>query len=61
MLRFLGLFNKEIAATVEMMFLWTAPYVVDTSKAEKAFGLKPTPTKVAIKETLEWCKENVKK
>jgi nucleoside-diphosphate-sugar epimerase len=61
MMRFLGLFNKEIAETVEMMFLWTAPYVVDTSKAEKAFGLKPTPMKEAIRETLAWCKENVKK
>jgi nucleoside-diphosphate-sugar epimerase len=38
MMRFLGLFNKEIAETVEMMFEWTNPYVVDTSKAEKAFS-----------------------
>jgi nucleoside-diphosphate-sugar epimerase len=33
MLRFLGLFNKEIKETVEMLFEWMHPYVVDTSKA----------------------------
>ena len=55
LMRFLGLFNKEIAEIVEMMFEWTNPYVVDTSKAEKAFGLKPTPLTQALKETLEWC------
>jgi nucleoside-diphosphate-sugar epimerase len=60
MMRFLGLFNKEIAETVEMMFEWTNPYVIDTSKAERAFGLKATPLKQALKETLDWCKESVK-
>jgi nucleoside-diphosphate-sugar epimerase len=58
MMRLLGLFNREIAETVEMLFLWTHPYVVDTSKAEKAFGLRPTPMKEAMRETLAWCKEN---
>jgi nucleoside-diphosphate-sugar epimerase len=56
LMRFLGLFHKEIAETVEMMYEWTNPYVVDTSKAEKAFGLKPTLLKQALKETLDWCK-----
>jgi len=58
MMRFLGLFNKEISETVEMMFEWINPYVVDTEKAQKAFGLKPTPMKDAIRETILWCKEN---
>lgn len=56
LMRLLGLFNKEIAETIEMTFIWTNPYVVDTSKAEKAFGLKPTPLAQALKETLDWCK-----
>jgi nucleoside-diphosphate-sugar epimerase len=59
MMRFLGLFNKEIAETVEMMFEWTNPYVVDTSKAEKAFGWKGTPLTQALKETVEWCKPDI--
>jgi len=56
LVRLLGLFNKEMAETVEMMFEWTAPYVVDTSKAERAFGLRPTPMQQAVRETLAWCK-----
>jgi nucleoside-diphosphate-sugar epimerase len=54
MMRVLGLFNKEIAETVEMMYAWTDPYVVDTSKAEKAFGLKATQMQQALQETLDW-------
>jgi nucleoside-diphosphate-sugar epimerase len=57
MLRLLGLFNREIKETVEMVFEWTEPYIIDSSKAEKAFGLQPTPLKEAIKTTLDWYKE----
>ena len=57
MMRFLGLFNKEMAETVEMMFAWTNPYVIDSSKAAHAFGLQPTPMEQAIRETVEWCRE----
>jgi nucleoside-diphosphate-sugar epimerase len=57
MMRLLGLFNKEMAETVEMMFEWTNSYVIDSSKATRAFGLKPTPMEQAIRETIEWCKE----
>ena len=61
MMRFLGLFNKEIKETVEMMYEWTNPFVVDTGKAQKAFGFKPTPLNDAIRETINWCRENVKR
>lgn len=57
MIRILGLFNKEIAETVEMMYEWVNPYVVDTTKAQAAFGLFPTPLRDAIRETIEWCKQ----
>jgi nucleoside-diphosphate-sugar epimerase len=56
MMRVLGLFNKEIAETVEMMYEWTNPYVVDTNKAEKTLGLKPTQMQEAMKDTLDWCR-----
>ena len=61
MMTFLGLFNPMMRETVEMMYEWTGPFVVDTSKAEKAFGWKGTPLNVAVKETLDWCREKVKK
>jgi nucleoside-diphosphate-sugar epimerase len=57
MMRFLGLFNREIKETVEMIFEWMEPYVMDSSQAQNIFGLQPTPMKEAIQLTLEWCKE----
>jgi nucleoside-diphosphate-sugar epimerase len=60
MMSFLGLFDPMLRETVEMMYEWTGPFVVDTSKAEKAFGWKGTPLMVAVKETLAWCKETKK-
>ncbi len=57
MMRFLGLFNKEMAETVEMMFEWNHPYIVDTTKAQTAFGLQPTPMTEAIRETLAWLRQ----
>lgn len=57
MMRFLGLFNREIRETVEMLFEWIEPYVVDTTKAQKAFGLQPTPMRNAIRETIDWIEE----
>lgn len=55
-LRLLGLFNKDMAETVEMLYLWTDAYVVDTSKAGQAFGLKATEMKQAVRETLAWAR-----
>lgn len=56
----LGLFNKSMSETVEMMYEWTAPFVIDSSKAEKSFGLNPTPLDIAMRETLAWCKSQVR-
>ena len=56
MMHFLGLFDKTISETVEMMYEWTSPYAIDTSKAEKAFGWTATPLVTAIHQTLLWCK-----
>ena len=60
MMRLLGLFNRDMAETAEMMFLWNDAYIVDTTKAEKAFGLQATPLKDAFHETLAWCQDLVK-
>jgi nucleoside-diphosphate-sugar epimerase len=56
-MRLLGLFNRDVAASVEMLFLWTTPYIVDTGKAEKAFGWQATPLKEAVRQTVAWCRE----
>jgi nucleoside-diphosphate-sugar epimerase len=61
MTRILGLFNKEMAEMTEMMYEWTGPFVMDSSKAEQAFGWKGTPLKTAVKETLDWCRTLVRR
>ncbi|OGO69311.1 MAG: hypothetical protein A2Z37_04330 [Chloroflexi bacterium RBG_19FT_COMBO_62_14] len=55
-LRMAGLFNRDLAASVEMLFLWTNPYVVDTGKAERAFAWKATPLRESLRQTLAWCR-----
>jgi nucleoside-diphosphate-sugar epimerase len=59
MMRFLGLFNPMIRETVEMMYEYTQPFILDSRKAEKAFGLTATPLPQAIKETVAWLREDI--
>jgi nucleoside-diphosphate-sugar epimerase len=47
-----GLFNKGAGESVEMLYEWQKPFVMDSSKAEKAFGWHGTPLKQAIQETI---------
>jgi len=56
----LGLFNPMMRETVEMMYEWTGPFVMDSSKAEKAFGWKGTPLPAAVRETIQWCRTSSK-
>lgn len=59
MMRFLGLFNPMMRETVEMMYEWDRPFLVDTRKAEQAFGWSGTPLKQAIRETVAWVCEDL--
>jgi nucleoside-diphosphate-sugar epimerase len=54
LMRCLGLFNPLLRETVEMMYEWTSPYVMDTSRFQRAFGIQPTPLKQAVHETIAW-------
>jgi nucleoside-diphosphate-sugar epimerase len=49
-----GLFIPEAKESVEMMYEFEQPFIVDSSKFEKTFGLKATPIREAIKETVAW-------
>jgi nucleoside-diphosphate-sugar epimerase len=51
-----GLFIPEARETVEMMYEFDQPFIIDSSKFEKTFGIKATPLREAIKETVEWYK-----
>ena len=56
MMRLVGLFIPGARASVEMMYEFTEPFVVDSSKFEKTFGMKATPLQDAIKEPVGWYK-----
>ncbi len=54
-----GFFIPEARETVEMMYEFDKPFIVDSSKFEKVFGMKATPMREAIRETVNWYKNHV--
>jgi nucleoside-diphosphate-sugar epimerase len=54
LLRAIGLFNPGIRETIEMLYEFEEPFVVDHSRFEQAFGEHATPLKEAIGETVRW-------
>ena len=56
-----GIFIPEAKETVEMMYEFDQPFVIDSSKFEKTFGMKATPIREAIKATVEWYKNHPQK
>jgi nucleoside-diphosphate-sugar epimerase len=53
-LRIGGLFIPAARESVEMVYEFTEPFVVDSSKIERAFGLTPTPLVEGMRRTLTW-------
>jgi len=58
MLRMVGLFVPEVGASVEMMYQYTEPFVVDSNQVQNAFDLEPTPIKTGLEKTIKWYKES---
>ena len=56
-----GLFIPEAKETVEMMYEFEKPFIVDSSRFEKTFGMKATPLREAIRETVAWYKSHPEK
>jgi nucleoside-diphosphate-sugar epimerase len=56
-----GLFIPEAKESVEMMYEFEKPFVIDSSKFEKKFGMKATPIREAIRETVAWYKSHPEK
>ncbi len=54
----LGLFNKPAKEIIEMLYEFEKPFVVDSSRFERTFGMKPTPTADAIRETVAWFRQH---
>lgn len=57
----LGLFVPELKESVEMLYEFEKPFVVDSSKFEKTFGMQATPLKDAIKATVAWYQSHPEK
>ncbi len=49
-----GLFIPQARETVELMYEFEKPYIVDHSKFVRAFGDCSTPQREAIKQTVTW-------
>jgi nucleoside-diphosphate-sugar epimerase len=57
LLRAIGLFNPGIRETIEMLYEFEEPFVVDDSKFEREFGEQATPLREAIQRTVRWYRE----
>ncbi len=60
MMRIGGLFNVGARETIEMMYEWEKPFVVDSSKFERTFGIHPITIEAAIRETVAWFRAHPK-
>jgi nucleoside-diphosphate-sugar epimerase len=56
-LRAMGLFNPGIRETIEMLYEFEEPFVLDYSKFEEAFGEQATPLRESIQGTVRWYRE----
>ncbi len=56
MLAMVGLFVPAARESVEMLYEFEKPFVVDFSKFERTFGIKATPIEEAIRATVAWYK-----
>ncbi|MDH6575463.1 NAD-dependent epimerase/dehydratase family protein [Kitasatospora sp. MAP5-34] len=52
LLRLAGLFSAEAREIPEVRYQFDHPFVVDSSRAQEAFALTPTPTEDALRETV---------
>jgi hypothetical protein len=61
LMRLVGLFLPGARASVEMMYEFTAPLVVDSSRIEREFSLSATPIPAAIERTIAWYRDHLSK
>jgi nucleoside-diphosphate-sugar epimerase len=58
MMALAGLFIPGARESVEMMYEFEKPFVVDSSKFERTFGSKATPLEESIKATVAWYRQH---
>jgi nucleoside-diphosphate-sugar epimerase len=52
MLRLIGLFNPVVRELPEVAYQMEQPFILESSAAEAAFGLRPTPWEQVLTETI---------
>lgn len=57
MMRLAGLFIPEARASVEMLYEFTAPFMVDSTRIEREFNLSATSIRSGIERTVPWYRE----
>lgn len=58
-LSLIGLFNHGVAESVEMLYEWNEPFVMDSSAFTRQFGLAHTPLNEALGATIAWNREQL--
>lgn len=54
MMRMAGLFVSQARESIEMMYQFTRPFVVDSGRSERELGLQPTPLETGLERTINW-------
>jgi nucleoside-diphosphate-sugar epimerase len=57
LVRLAGLLIPEVRAAAEMIYQFTGPFVVDSSRMKRELGLSPTPLASGIERTVSWYRE----
>ena len=52
-----GLFIPEARESVEMMYEFDKPFIVDSSLFTRVFGLQATPLEIALQKTIDWFRD----
>ena len=55
-----ALFNPTLCAVKEQLYQSEGPWVVDSSKFERAFGWRATPLPEAIRATVAWFRDHAR-
>ena len=58
LLRAIGLFNPALRETIEMLYEFEEPFVVDHSDFTRTFGDHATPLGEAVRKTVRWYRED---
>lgn len=55
----MGFFDKNVQEIVEMVYEFDQPFVLDSSKFTRTFGIQPTPLQEAVRQTVAWNRQQM--